>query len=231
MITKQILTKLTCFLLLVLTSNAAFSEEDEKDFGMQKGDFSISIGGGKNVFFDDEFDLVAPYLVPGALNFALTNKLEIGLEYAPTFFADRNNVNFGATSAAKNHQFGGIQAFGGDLKYAVYNDYGVMAYFSGGGKYASLDKNQYNEGELQELDGTGRIISIGAGVRYQLGDEDGDVFPWFFDLGIFYTRSHYAISSYKTDGNLQPTTDSHYQDLNFGGLDVVLRFGYRFRKK
>lgn len=206
------------------------AEEDE-DFGMQQGDFSISVGGGKNIYFQDEFEFVAPYMVPVSLGFAVHDKVELALEYTPVFFADRSNVNFAPTTAAKNHNYGNIHAFGGDVKYAVYNDYGVMAYFSGGGKYNIMDKNQYNNGTLEELDGTGNSIVLGFGVRYQLGDDQGDLFPWFFDIGIYYSRITYNISSFKSDGVLQPMSNSHYDPLKFNALDVAIRFGYRFRTK
>lgn len=218
--------------LFMLFSNAVISAEDkQKDYGMQKGDFSISVGAGKNVFFDEEFEFVAPYMIPVSVNFAFINKMEIGLRYAPVFFADRSNVTFENVTAAKNHNFGGIQAFGGDIKYAIYNDYGVMAFLSGGGMYNILDKNEYKDDYLHEIDGTGYSILVGLGARYQLGDDDGDLFPWYFEMGIYYSRVKYDISNYRLDEVVQPESAERWNDLNFNGLDVTLSFGYRFRSK
>lgn len=205
--------------------------EDEDFLGMRAGDLSFSVGAGKNIYFDDAFELVAPYMVPVSLNYAIFNKLEIGLDYSPVFFADRSNVNFENTNALKNHNFGGIQSFGGNLRYAVYNDYGVMAYLSGGGKYNILDKNEYKDDHLLETDADGYNITVGLGVKYQLGDDHGDLFPWFFNMGIYYSRIKYDISSFRRDEALQPQTESGWNDLNFNGLDVVISFGYRFRSK
>lgn len=228
---QRILNIIFFLLLGVISLPLAAEEENTDDFGLQAGDFGLSVGAGKNIFFNEEFELVAPYMIPVALNFAVANKVELTAEYMPVFFADRSNVNFENTNALKNHNFGSIQGFGGEVKYAVYNDYGVMAFLSGGGKYNILNKNQYRDDQLQELDGTGYNLTAGLGVRYHLGDEHGDVFPWYFEMGIYYNRIKYEISNYKLDGEVQPTTDSHWNDLNLNGLDVAIRFGYRFRNK
>ncbi|MFT6746798.1 MAG: hypothetical protein ACJAZ2_001142 [Glaciecola sp.] len=217
---------------LFLFSSVLKAADEQKDYGMQKGDFSISVGAGKNVYFDEEFEFVAPYMVPVSVNFALMNKLELGLRYAPVFFADRSNVTFeNATSVAKNHKFGGVQAFGGDLKYAIYNDYGVMAFISGGGMYNIMNKNEYDAGALVEIDGVGYSILGGIGVRYQLGDDDGDLFPWYFEMALYYSRVKYDITDYKRDSVVQEQTSKRWNDLNFNGLDVTISFGYRFRSK
>lgn len=226
----QIIAWLTMSLLLF--SCALKAADEQKDYGMQKGDFSVSVGAGKNVFFDDEFKFVAPYMVPLSLNLAVMNKLEIGLRYVPVFFADRSNVTFeNATTAEKNHKFGGLQTFGGDLKYAVYNDYGVMAFVSGGGMYNLLNKNEFDDGQLRELDGVGYSIVGGIGARYQLGDDDGDLFPWYFEMGLYYSRIKYDIIDNKLDGVVEPETAERWNDLNFNGLDIAISFGYRFRSK
>jgi hypothetical protein len=217
---------------LFVISSTVRAEEDTKDYGMQKGDFSISVGAGKNVYFDEEFEYVAPYMVPASINFAFVNMLEIGLRYVPVFFADRSNVTFeNATSSAKNHNFGGVQSFGSDLKYAVYNDYGVMAFVSAGGMYNLMNKNEFDNGLLNEIKGEGYSITGGAGARYQMGDDDGDLFPWYFEMGLYYSRIKYEISDYQLEGVVQPKTESHWNDLNFNGLDVAISFGYRFRSK
>jgi len=217
---------------MCLFSSVLFAADEQKDYGMQKGDFSISVGAGKNVFFDEEFEFVAPYMLPVSVSLALLNKLEIGVRYAPVFFADRSNVTFeNATSSAKNHKFGGIQAFGGDLKYAIYNDYGVMAFVSGGGMYNILNKNEFDAGLLYEIDGVGYSITGGLGARYQMGDDDGDLFPWYFEMGLYYSRIKYDITNYQLDGVVQPETSRRWNDLNFNGLDVTISFGYRFRSK
>jgi hypothetical protein len=217
---------------LFLFSSVLKAADEQKDYGMQKGDFSISVGAGKNVYFDEEFEFVAPYMVPVSMNITFMNKFEIGLRYAPVFFADRSNVTFeNATSTAKNHKFGGIQAFGGDLKYAIYNDYGVMAFISGGGMYNIMNKHEFDSGTLVEIDGTGHSFVGGIGARYQLGDDDGDLFPWYFEMALYYSRIKYNINDYKRDGLVQDQTSERWNDLNFNGLDVTISFGYRFRSK
>ncbi|MFT6717154.1 MAG: hypothetical protein ACJA0Q_001805 [Saprospiraceae bacterium] len=217
---------------LFLFSSVLMAADEQKNYGMQKGDFSFSVGAGKNVYFDEEFEFVAPYMIPVSINLALMNKLEIGLRYAPVFFADRNNVTFeNATSTAKNHKFGGVQAFGGDVKYAIYNDYGVMAFLSGGGTYNIMSKNEYDNGFLKEIDGVGYSITGGIGARYQLGDDDGDLFPWYFEMGLYCSRMKYDITNFEVDGLVQPNTESRWDDLNFNGLDIVISFGYRFRSE
>lgn len=217
-------------MLLGLVSTVGYAQ-DEKDFGLQKNDFSFSIGAGKNKFFHDEYELVAPYMVNVSLDYAFLNKFEVGIEYSPVFFADRSNVNFVNVSAEKNTNFGGIQNLGGNLKYGVYNDYGVLAYLVGGGKYGVLNRNQYIEGDLRELDGEGYSIVAGIGVRYQLGDEYGDVFPWFFEMSLLYSRNTFNITNYTLNEEVQDRRFDSWNDLKYNGLDVVIRFGYRFRKK
>lgn len=228
----QYIQKITGLLALTMFMMVApLMADDEKHYGMQKGDFTISFGAGKNIFFDDAFELVAPYMIPVNFGYALANRWEVSLEYSPVFFADRSNVNFENTNALKNHNFGGIQSFGGQVKYAIYNDYGVMAYLAGGGKYNFLNKNEYRDDRLLETAATGYNLTGGVGVRYQLGDDHGDLFPWFFDLGLYYSRIQYDVNSFHQDGVLQPKTESGWNNLSFNGLDVVISFGYRFRSK
>jgi len=216
---------------LLLFSFATKAEDDKKFYGMQKGDLSFSVGAGKNVFFDGEFEFVAPYMIPVSINIAFLDKMEIGLRYAPVFFADRSNVTFENVSAAKNHNFGGVQAFGGDLKYAIYNDYGVMAFISGGGMYNILNKNEYKNDYLHEINGQGYSVAGGIGARYQLGDDDGDLYPWYFEMGLYYSRVKYSITDYRLDEVVQPQTAERWNDMNFNGLDVTISFGYRLRSK
>ena len=206
-------------------------EDDDKDLGMLRNDFSISIGAGKNKFFEDEFEFVAPYMANLSLDYVLFKNFELGLEYSPVFFSDRSNVNFANTGPAKNRNFGGIQSLGGNLKYGIYNDYGVLAYLTAGGKYAVLDRNQYDEGDLREIDGEGHYFSGGFGVRYQLGNEHGDVFPWFFEMSVLYTRTHFNVLHYSINEEVQPKSSEVWDDMDFNGIDVIIRFGYRFRKK
>ncbi len=224
------------FLLLIvflsgIQSNSFAGDTEEDSYGMRKGDLAVSIGGGKNIYFDPEFDLVAPYMIPVALDFAVADKVEIGVEYTPVFFADRSNVNFVTTGSEKNHNFGNIHAMGLEAKYALYNDYGVMAYAGAGGKYNVMSKNQFVSGVLNEIKGTGHSIVLGLGVRYQLSDVEGDVYPWYFEMGLNFSKIKYEISDYMRDGATLPLTSVGWNDLNFTALDVAIRFGYRFRKK
>ena len=219
-------------LCLFFAIQGVSAADEKKHQGMTKGDFSVSLGAGKNIYFDEEFEFVAPYMLPLNISFALGDKVEVGLKYAPIFFADRSNITFeNATSVEKNHKFGGIQTFGGDVKYAVYNDYGVMAFLSGGGMFNFMNKNEFDDGLLYELDGAGLSLTGGLGVRYQLGDDDGDLFPWYFEMGLYYSRVNYEITDYKLDGEVQPDNFERWGDLKFNALDVAISFGYRFRKK
>ena len=225
------LTHIVLFVfLLVCFVNPLFSEESSNK-GLQKGDLSVSLGAGKTVLFHKQFETVAPYLLTANIEYAFLNSLEVGLEYTPLFFANKSNVDFNNASALKNHNFGGIQIGGLNVKYNVYNDYGVAAYFSGGIKYSVLDKNTYIDGQLHEIDGKGLNYNLGFGVRYYLGDEYGDVYPWYFDMGIFYSRFNQDVLNYKLESVVQPKTDPNWGSLSYNSLDVVIRFGYRFRLK
>lgn len=217
--------------ILGIHGNAFAGDDEVKDLGMLPGDFSISVGAGKNKFFHDEFELVAPYMANLSLDYVLFKNFELGIEYAPVFFSDRNTVNFVNTAPNVDRNFGGMQCIGGNLKYGIYNDYGVLAYLSAGGKYSLLDRNQYTEGNFREIDGEGYYFSGGIGVRYQLGNEHGDVFPWFFEMSVLYTRSQFKVTEYRFNEEVQPKTSSGWNDLDFNGIDVIIRFGYRFRKK
>ena len=73
--------------------------------------------------------------------------------------------------------------------------------------------------------------SFGGGIRYQLGNEYDDVFPWFFDISLVYTRYNINTTAYKINTISQPKGEGYWNDLKFGSLDVIMRFGYRLRFK
>ena len=100
-----------------------------------------------------------------------------------------------------------------------------------GGGYTLLHKKQLIIGDLNELIGDGYSYSFGGGLRYQLGNEYNDVYPWFFDFSLVYTRFNFLISEYTINGETQPASNKSWTPLNFGSIDVILRLGYRFRKK
>lgn len=221
---------LLLFFVFTLFNQTVFAA-DANDKGLQQGDLSFSIGAGKNILFHQQFETTAPFLLSVNVDYAIFNAFELGLTYTPIFFANKSNVDFNNASALKNQNNGGIQVGGLSLKYNIYNDYGVVAYLAGSTTYGVLDKKSYKDGQLYEIDGSGINYGLGLGVRYYLGDEYGDVYPWYFDMGVYINRLNQKVSNFRLDGEVQAKTDSNWGDLHYNGLDVVIKFGYRFRLK
>lgn len=218
--------KFIIFLIYVSSANL-FAQ----DLTMQGGDLSFSIGAGKNRYFEKEFDLFAPMTFPVNINYGINRYVELGLLYHPVIFTDRSNVDLGRGEEARNQSLGGIQAFGGSTKISVYNEYGIFGYLEAGAAYSSLRKDQYIEGVFNEKRGTGYQLFGGLGARYQLGDEYGEIYPWFFEISLMWVRHDYTIDSYKIASELQPRSDDDWDDLKFPSLDVFIKFGYQFRTK
>jgi len=196
-------------------------------------DFSISIGAGKNRFFEDrEFVLAAPIEVPVLLNFGIFKNTELGVEFAPLLFNDKSAYNLSTEYDSTINHFGGnILSFNANIQHSLINTFRLSAYIQLAGGYTALHKKQLIIGDLNELIGDGYSYSLGGGLRYQLGNEYNDVYPWFFDFSLVYTRYDFTISKYAINGINQPTINKSWSPLNFGSIDVILRFGYRFRKK
>lgn len=212
-----------CFLSLV-TIGAS------EDNAFKKGDLSISLSASKSNYFSKEFELFAPISLPFNINFAPTSFLEIGALYIPTFFNDRSSVDLGRGPGDKNQSFGGIQAVGLNNRVVLYNFYGFFSYADIGVLYSKLNKKHWKEGVFLEKKGEGIQILGGVGIRYQLGDEYGELYPWFFELSGVFSNHRYEVYAYKLDNETQPRTDSNWDNLNFISLDVNIKFGYRFRK-
>jgi hypothetical protein len=107
----------------------------------------------------------------------------------------------------------------------------MNGYIQVNGGYSSLHKKQYIGGDFKELVGEGYNWSLAGGLRYQLGNMYDDVFPWFFDFSLAYTRFNIQIDKYAVNNEIQPETESSWNDLKFGSIDVVIRIGYRIRFK
>lgn len=219
-------------LLFILFTISFFSLYAQEEAVLPK-DVTISIGAGKSRFYEDrEFILAAPLEVPILLNFGIFKNTELGLEFAPLFFNDKSAYNLSTEiDSTKNHFSGNILSFNSKIQHSLINTLRLSAYVQAGGGYTLLHKKQLIIGDLNELIGDGYSYSFGGGLRYQLGNEYNDVYPWFFDFSLVYTRFNFLISEYTINGKTQPTSDQSWTPLNFGSIDVILRLGYRFRNK
>lgn len=196
-------------------------------------DITFSIGAGKNRFFEDrEFELAAPLSVPILLNVGIFKNTEFGVEFNPILFNDRSAYNLSTDiDSTRNHFSGNILNYNGIIQHSLVNNFRMSGYVKVGGGYTTLHKQQWIVGDLNELIGTGYNYSFGGGLRYQLGNEYDDVYPWYFDFSLVYTRFNIEIDEYTIDNVTQPSSSKSWQPLNFGSIDVILRLGYRFRKK
>ena len=107
----------------------------------------------------------------------------------------------------------------------------MNGYFQLNGGYSALHKKQWINGEINELIGEGYNWSLAGGLRYQLGNMYDDVFPWFFDFSLAYTRFNIQVDKYAIGGILQPKNEQSWSDIKFGSIDAVMRIGYRLRFK
>ncbi len=214
--------------LFLLSQKAIAQDLDE---ALLKKDLTISLGGGKNRYYIPEFQLFAPLSLPLTVNYAFFKSFELGLMYQPSFFNDRSNADFQRGETAKNQSLGGVQSGGFNSKISLFNENGILAFVETGLLFSELKKNQFIEGVFHEKHGTGRQIMGGFGVRYHLGDEFGTIYPWFFELSALWSQHKYDIHTFRIEGETQPSTDSNWQDLKFGALDINIKFGYRFRNK
>lgn len=214
---------------IILTSFFVFAQAQEPT--MRLGDLTVSVGAGKNRYLDEDFELFAPFTIPVNVNFGVNKYVEVGIEYNPVIFDDRSNVDLATGNQARNESLGGVQAFGAGAKVALYNDIGVLGFFQAGYNYSILDQQRYINGAYHERDGLGQQIYGGFGLRYQLGNEYGDIFPWYFEMNINWAQHTYTIQDYRIDDETQPRTDDDWDRLNFGSVDVFIKFGYRFRTK
>lgn len=215
-------------LVLAIFVNGTFAQ-DESLLGK---DLTISLGATKNRFFeDDQFRVAVPIELPLLINYGVNKKIEFGVEVSPMIFNDRSNFDFNGIDSLRNHFGGFMQNYNGVLQYSVNNNYRFNGYMQATGGYSYLHKKQWIRGTLNELIGSGYNFSFGGGLRYQMGNMYDDVFPWFFDFSVNYTRYNLEISDYKIKGEQQPKSDNAWNDLKFGSIDVSFRIGYRFRKK
>jgi|TARA_B100000795_G_scaffold269289_1_gene258224 opacity protein-like surface antigen len=217
-------------LIFILISLSSLFAQDKSTLPK---DITISIGAGKNRFYEKkEFILAAPLETPILLNIGIFTNTEIGFEFSPIFFNDKSAYNISTEfDSTKNHFGGNILSYNAHLQHSLVNNFRMSSYIQAGMGYSALHKKQLIIGDLNELIGEGYSYTLGGGLRYQLGNEYNDVFPWFFDLSIAYTRFNFKISKYSINSKPQPLSSASWDPLNFGSIDVVLRFGYRFRKK
>jgi hypothetical protein len=230
---KLLLLFKTCIFILVISlilfPQKALAQDLEE--ALLKKDLTISIGGGKNRYYIPEFQLFAPLSIPLTVNYAFFKSFELGLMYQPSFFNDRSNADFQRGETAKNQSLGGVQSAGFNSKISLFNENGIFAFMETGLMFSELKKNQFIEGVFHEKHGTGRQIMGGFGVRYHLGDEFGTIYPWFFEFSALCSQHKFDIHTFRIESETQPSTDSNWQDLKFGALDINIKFGYRFRKK
>tara|TARA_B110000211_G_C14060185_1_gene545172 strand:+ start:1076 stop:1747 length:672 start_codon:yes stop_codon:yes gene_type:complete len=217
------------FLFIIISASPLYSQGET----VLPKDVTISLGAGKNRFYEErEFILAAPLEAPILLNIGIFKNTELGFEFAPLFFNDRSAYNLSTEiDSTKNHFGGNILSFNAHVQHSLLNTFRMSAYVQAGGGYTALHKKQLIIGNLNELIGDGYSYSFGGGLRYQLGNEYNDVYPWFFDFSLVYTKYNFVISEYTINGDTQPETNESWDPLNFGSVDVILRFGYRFRKK
>ena len=220
-------------LILILTSLSGYTQQ--KDESLKGKDITFSIGAGKNKFFEkqnqEEFLIAAPIELPINFNVGLSKKIEIGAEWTPIVFNDKSPYNFDGYDSTMNKFGGHLQSMNFNIQYSLNNNYRMNGYVQLNGGYSALHKKQSISGDLNELVGEGYNWSLAGGLRYQLGNMYDDVFPWFFDFSLAYTRFNIQIDKYAISGVLQPPGESSWNDLKFGSIDVVMRIGYRFRFK
>ena len=220
-------------LILILTSLSGYTQQ--KDESLKGKDITFSIGAGKNKFFEkqnqEEFLIAAPIELPINFNVGLSKKIEIGAEWTPIVFNDKSPYNFDGYDSTMNKFGGHLQSMNFNLQYSLNNNYRMNGYVQLNGGYSALHKKQWVSGDLNELIGEGYNWSLAGGLRYQLGNMYDDVFPWFFDFSLAYTRFNIKIDKYAINGDLQPNGESSWNDLKFGSIDVVMKIGYRFRFK
>lgn len=226
------LKKYYIFILIFANILSYGQDSDEALWG---SDLTFSIGAGKNKFFeneqDAEFILASPIEIPISLNIGLSKKIEVGVEWSPILFNDRSPYIVWGGDSSRN-QFGGhLQSGILNFQYSLNNNYRMNGYFLANGGYSSLHKKQWISGDYNELIGEGYNWAIGGGLRYQLGNMYDDVFPWYFDFSLSYTRMNINITEYSINDISQPKGESSWNDLNFGSIDVVMRIGYRIRFK
>ena len=221
--------------LFILFISSSFLFAQKKSESLKGGDITFSLGAGKNRFLETEEDgkflIAAPIELPINLNVGINKKLEIGAEWAPIIFNDKSSYNFEGYDSTKNKFGGYLQSMNLNLLYSLNNNYRMNGYIQVNGGYSSLHKKQYIGGDFNELVGEGYNWSLAGGLRYQLGNMYDDVFPWFFDFSLAYTRFNIQIDKYAVNNEIQPETESSWNDLKFGSIDVVIRIGYRIRFK
>ena len=219
--------------LFILFISSSFLFAQKKSESLKGGDITFSLGAGKNRFLETEeagkFLIAAPIELPINLNVGINKKLEIGAEWAPIIFNDKSSYNFEGYDSTKNKFGGYLQSMNLNLLYSLNNNYRMNGYIQVNGGYSSLHKKQYIGGDFNELVGEGYNWSLAGGLRYQLGNMYDDVFPWFFDFSLAYTRFNIQIDKYAVNNEIQPETESSWNDLKFGSIDVVIRIGYRIR--
>jgi len=219
--------------LILLTFTGLFAYPQGKDESLKGKDFTFSIGAGKNKFFEkqnrEEFLIAAPLELPLNLNVGLNKKIEVGAEWTPIVFNDKSQYNFDGYDSTMNKFGGHLQSMNFNFQYSLNNTYRMNGYIQLNGGYSLLHKKQWISGDLNELVGDGYNYSIAGGLRYQLGNMYDDVFAWFFDFSVSYTRFNIKIEKYAIDNVLQPKGENSWNDLKFGSIDVVMRIGYRFR--
>lgn len=220
------------YLAIILILSSIFSFSQNREEALLAKDVTFSLGAGKNKFFEDkEFVLAAPIELPIIVNVGLSKQIEIGAEWSPIMFNDKSQYNLEGSDSTKNSFGGYIQSANFNLQYSANNNYRMNGYLQLNGGYSYLNKKQWIVGDLTQLVGEGYNWSVGGGLRYQLGNMYDDVFPWFFDFSLIYTRFNFNITDYVIDGIVQSKGESSWDDLKFGSVDVVMRIGYRFRKK
>ena len=220
-------------LILILTSLSGYTQQ--KDESLKGKDITFSIGAGKNKFFEkqnqEEFLIAAPIELPINFNVGLSKKIEIGAEWTPIVINDKSPYNFDGYDSTMNKFGGHLQSMNFNIQYSLNNNYRMNGYVQLNGGYSALHKKQSISGDLNELVGEGYNWSLAGGLRYQLGNMYDDVFPWFFDFSLAYTRFNIQIDKYAINNILQPPGESSWNALKFGSIDVVMRIGYRFRFK
>ena len=221
--------------LFILLTSSSYLFAQKKSESLKGSDITFSLGAGKNRFLeteeDGEFLIAAPIELPINMNIGISKKVEIGTEWSPIIFNDRSSYNFEGYDSTKNKFGGYLQSMNLNLLYSLNNNYRMNGYIQVNGGYSSLHKKQYIGGDFNELVGEGYNWSLAGGLRYQLGNMYDDVFPWFFDFSLVYTRFNLQIDRYAIDNVIQPETESSWNDLKFGSIDVVIRIGYRIRFK
>ncbi len=199
------------------------------------GNFIISAGASKNSYFHNAFRSqpvpAAVFEFPLSMEIMASQINSFGIKTSVGLINDISNSYLeNNNSALKNHNTGYLLFGSANYNYYAYNEDRLLWKITIDGGYGYMDKIKFINDVKGELKGQGYIYGIGSSLRYHLGNEYGDVYPAFFELGISTERLNMNIKENTNGGKVVAATDASWQPLKFNTLNICLSFGYRFGK-